>query len=58
MIAFGGATVAQLYRMVDLMKPGRMVDVKIFIGKTTRPEAQTQKNLKGKQCWCAVWQKF
>ena len=30
-MAFGGATVAQLYQMVELMIPGRIADVKILI---------------------------
>ena len=32
MMSFGIATVAQLYRMVELIKPGRNVDVMILIG--------------------------
>ena len=31
-MAFGGATEAQLYRMVELMNPGRTVDKAIMIG--------------------------
>ena len=31
-MAFGGATVAQLYRKVELMNPGRIVDAMILIG--------------------------
>ena len=30
---FGGATVVQLYRMVELMNPGRIVDLMILIGQ-------------------------
>ena len=31
-IAFGGATIAQLFRMVELMKPGRIPNVMILVG--------------------------
>ena len=31
-MAFGGATIAQLYRMVELMNPGRIPNVMILIG--------------------------
>ena len=33
-MAFGGATVAQLNQMVELMNPGRSVDMMILIGET------------------------
>ena len=32
-MAFGGATIAQLYRMVELMNPGRIPNVMILVGK-------------------------
>ena len=32
MMAFGGATIAQLYRMVELMNPGRIPNVMILVG--------------------------
>ena len=31
-MAFGGATIAQLFRMVELMKPGRIPNVMILVG--------------------------
>ena len=31
-MAFGGATKTKLYRMVDLMNPGRIPDIMILIG--------------------------
>ena len=31
-MAFGGATIAQLYRMVELMNPGRIPNVMILVG--------------------------
>ena len=32
-MAFGGATIAQLYRMVELMNPGRIPNVMILVGR-------------------------
>ena len=32
LMAFGGATIAQLYRMVELMNPGRIPNVMILVG--------------------------
>ena len=32
MMAFGGATIAQLYRMVELMNPGKIPNVMILVG--------------------------
>ena len=40
------ATVAQLYRMAELMKPGRIADVTIMLGTKN----ETQKNVNGEQC--------
>ena len=31
-MAFGGATIAQLYRMVELMNPGKIPNITILIG--------------------------
>ena len=36
MMAFESATVAQLYRMVEVMNPGRIVEVMIFEGVKNR----------------------
>ena len=32
MMAFGSATIAQLFRMVELMNPGRIPNVMILVG--------------------------
>ena len=32
MMAFGGATIAQLFRMVELFNPGRILNIMILIG--------------------------
>ena len=32
MMAFGGATIAQLFRMVELMNPGRIPNIMILVG--------------------------
>ena len=32
MMAFGGATIAELFRMVKLMNPGRIPNVMILVG--------------------------
>ena len=42
-MAFGGATIAQLFRMVKLMNPGRIPHVMILVGQTTSREAQMRK---------------
>ena len=61
-MAFGGATVAQLYRMVELMNPGRIVVIMILIGtnnvsrSSDAEEAQWESML---VClFNTVWQKF
>ena len=41
-MAFGGATIAQLFRMVELMNPGRIPNIMILIG-TNNQEAQMRK---------------
>ena len=32
-MAFGGATIAQLFRMVELLNPGRIPNIMILTGK-------------------------
>ena len=46
-MASGGATIAQLYRMVELMNPGRIPDIKMLIGSNCCPGARTRKKLNG-----------
>ena len=62
MMAFGGTAVAQLYRMVELMNPGRIVDTMILNGinivhrSSDSEEAQWEAML---VClFTAAWQKF
>ena len=46
MMVFGGATIAQLFRMVELMNPGRFPKVMILVGtnniSTTSDEEEAQ----------------
>ena len=35
MMAFGGATIAHLFQMVELMNPGRIPNIMILIGTNT-----------------------
>ena len=46
-MAFGGATIAQLFRMVELMNPARIPNIMILKGQTTCPEAQMRKRHNG-----------
>ena len=48
-MAFGGATIAQLYRMVELMNPGRIPNVMILVGRMTSPEVQMSRKHYGNQ---------
>ena len=61
-MAFGGATVAQLYRIVELMNPGRIVAVMILIdtNNVTRSSdlEDTQWEAMLVCLFSAVWQKF
>ena len=45
-MAFGGATIAQLYRMVELMNPGKIPNVMILVGTN---EDQTSRKHCGSQ---------
>ena len=61
-MAFGGATVAQLYRMVELMSPDRIADVKNLIAtnevsRSSDPE-QAQWEVMLVFLFTSVWQKF
>ena len=62
MIAFGGATIAQLFRMVELIKPGRIPNIMILIGTNNvfrgsdEEEAQWESMM---ECLVTtLWQKF
>ena len=61
-MAFGGATIVQIYRMVELMNPGRIPDIMILIGtknvsrRSYEEEAQWDSMM---VClFTAIWQKF
>ena len=61
-MTFGGATVAQLYRMVELMNPGRIPSVMIQIGtKNISRSSDEEKALWESMMVClltTLWQKF
>ena len=61
-MAFGGATIAQLYRMVELMNPGRIPNVMILVGTndisrgSDEQEALWESMMVG--LFTTLWQKF
>ena len=61
-MAFGGATIAQLYRMVKLMNPGRIPNVMILVGTNDISKASDeQEALVESMMVClftTTWQKF
>ena len=61
-MAFGGATIAQLYRMVELMNPGKMPNVMILVGTNDIPRgSDEQEALWEAMMVClftTLWQKF
>ena len=61
-MAFGGATIAQLYRMVELMNPGRIPNVMILVGKNDISRgSDEQEALWESMMVClftTLWQKF
>ena len=61
-MAFGGATIAQLYRMVELMNPGRIPNVMILVGTTDiSRSSDEQEALWESMMVClftTLWQKF
>ena len=57
-MAFEGATVAQLYRMVELMNSGRIVDVFILIGTIKVSRSSDSEGVHSGVHVTAVWQKF
>ena len=48
-MAFGGATIAQLFRMVELMNPGRIPNVMILVGTNNISEARMRRSHYGSQ---------
>ena len=61
-MAFGGATIAQLYRMIELMDPGRIPNVMIMVGTNDISRASDEQEALWKSTMvCAfttIWQKF
>ena len=61
-MAFGGATIAQLYRMVELMNPGRIPNVMILVGTNDISRgSDEQEALCESMMVClftTLWQKF
>ena len=61
-MAFGGATIAQLYRMVELMNPGRIPNVMILVGTNDISRgSDEQEALWDSMMVClftTLWQKF
>ena len=61
-MAFGGATIAQLYRMVELMNPGRFPDIMILIGTTnfsrSLDEEEAQWESMMVYLFTTIWQTF
>ena len=61
-MAFGGATIAQLYRMVELMNPGRIPNVMILVGRNDISRgSDEQEALCESMMVClftTLWQKF
>ena len=61
-MAFGGATIAQLYRMVELMNPGRIPSVMIQIGTNNISRSSDEEEALWESmmvCWfTTLWQKF
>ena len=62
LMAFGGATIAQLYRMVELMNPGRIPNVMILVGTNDIVRgSDEQEALWESKMVClftTLWQKF
>ena len=61
-MAFGGATIAQLFRMVELMNPGRIPNVMILVGTSNiSRSSDEEKALWESMMMClftTLWQKF
>ena len=60
-MAFVGATIAQLYQMVELMNPGRIPNIRILKGKKMfrgSPEEEAQWEMMMVCLFTTLWQKF
>ena len=60
-MAFGGATVAQFYRMVELMNPGRIPDIMILIGTNNVSRSSDEEEAQSESImvclFTTLWQK-
>ena len=61
-MAFGGATIAQLYRMVELMNPGRFLNVMILVGTNDISRGSDEREALWESMmvclFTTLWQKF
>ena len=61
-MAYGGATIAQLYRMVELMNPGRIPNVMILVGTNDISKASDEQEALWESMmvclFTTLWQKF
>ena len=61
-MVFGGATIAQLYRMVELMNPGRIPSVMIQVGTNNISRSSDEEEALSESMmvclFTALWQKF
>ena len=61
-MAFGGATIAQLYRMVELMNPGRIPSVMILVGTNDISKGSDEQEAQWESMmvclFTTLWQKF
>ena len=61
-MAFGGATVAQLYRMVELMNPERIPDIMIMIGTNNVSRSSDEEEAQWESMmvcpFTTIWQKL
>ena len=61
-MAFGGATIAQLYRMVELMNPGRIPSVMILVGTNDISRGSDEQEAQWESMmvclFTTLWQKF
>ena len=61
-MAFGGATIAQLYRMVELMNPGRIPNVMILVGTNDISRGSDEQEALWESMmvflFTTLWQKF
>ena len=61
-MAFGGVTIAQLFRMVELMNPGRIPKIMILIGTNTMSRGSDEEEAQWESMivclFTTLWQKF